>query len=55
MDGNCRAFANSRWAILPYLLLADSLISRIFHHTQPTGTFPSVLFLGMFQQLFKSI
>jgi hypothetical protein len=39
MDENCHIFANIHWAILPSLLLAHGLISWIFNHTQPMGTF----------------
>ncbi len=39
-DRNCHVVTDSCWSILPCLLLADGLISRIFHHTQPIGKFP---------------
>ncbi len=38
-EGNCHVIANNYWSILPCLLLADSLISQIPHHTQPIGAF----------------
>jgi hypothetical protein len=47
-------FSISRQTILPCLLFADSLISWIFHHTQPIGIFAqqvSVLF-GHFSAAF---
>jgi hypothetical protein len=43
----CNVFAISHWLVLPCLLCADSLISRIFQTFQPIGTFAqrvSVLF-----------
>jgi hypothetical protein len=43
-------FAESRLAILPRLLLADGLISQIFHRTQQIGTFPQ-FYLGIFQRI----
>jgi hypothetical protein len=53
-EGKCRVFANGRWAILPCLLLTDSLISQIFHHTQPIGTFDKRVF-GHFPAAFQYI
>jgi hypothetical protein len=38
-DGNCCVYADSCWAILSSILMSDSLISQIFHHTQPIGIF----------------
>jgi hypothetical protein len=38
-DGNRQFFADSRWAVLPCLLLAGGLITLIFRHAQPLGTF----------------
>jgi hypothetical protein len=56
-DGNCYIYIDSRWAILPCLLLADSLFSQIFQHTQTIGPFAqrvSILF-RLSQQLSNNL
>ncbi len=41
---NCQVFSDSCWTTLPGLLLDDGLISWIFHHTQPKGTFSQLIY-----------
>jgi hypothetical protein len=47
-DRNYNALPDSCWAILACLRVTDSLISQIFHHTQPIGTFAQISFICTF-------